>query len=137
MAKYVKNKDLLVEMKKYRESGEISEELGRMYMLIASNLSNKSNFIGYTWREEMVADAVLTCCKYGKNFDPEKGKNPFAYITRICYNAMVTYIKKQNRHGTIKQSLYDNKDLVDEDTFFSYSSTHPITSCDNFMSLIK
>ena len=122
MANYVNNKDLLKEFIKYRESGIIGEALGGMYLLIARNMANKSSFIGYTWREEMISEAVLTCCKYCKNFDPAKSNNPFGYISMVCKNAFLNYIKKQNRHGDIKKSLYDNKNLVDEDTFFTYSS---------------
>ena len=66
---YVRNKDLIPEIKKFNESGQISEELGRMLLLIAKNLSNKANFINYTWKDDMIQEAVLTCCKYLKNFD--------------------------------------------------------------------
>ena len=80
MANYVNNKEIMVEMIEYRRTGVISERLGEMYYLIASNLANKSNFIGYTWKDDMIADAVLTCVKYCKNFNPEKSNNPFGYI---------------------------------------------------------
>lgn len=119
---YVKNKEMLVELKKYKETGKVSEELGEMFLLIARNLSNKNNFAGYTWKEEMISEAVMTCLRYCSNFDPEKGQNPFAYFTRYCYNAFIGYIKKQNRHGEVKQTLYDKKDIVNTDTFYSYQS---------------
>jgi DNA-directed RNA polymerase specialized sigma24 family protein len=119
---YVTNKELLEEFKKYRETGKISDRLGEMFVKIAENLSNKPNFIGYTWKEEMIGEAVLTCIKYSKNFNPDKSKNPFGYISRFCYNAFVEYIKKQKRHGNTKETLYMNKDLVDHDQFYSYKS---------------
>ena len=92
---YVRNKDLIPEIQKFNECGLIGEELGRMLLLIAKNLSNKANFINYTWKEDMVQEAVLTCCKYLKNFDLKKSNNPFAYITTICSHAFVNYINKQ------------------------------------------
>jgi DNA-directed RNA polymerase specialized sigma24 family protein len=111
---YVRNKDLIPEIQKFNESDQISEELGRMLLLIAKNLSNKANFINYTWKEDMVQEAVLTCCKYLKNFDLEKSKNPFAYITTICSHAFVNYINKQKRHSDIKDTLFHNRqDLED------------------------
>lgn len=122
MANYVNNKEIMEEMRKYKESGKISERLGEVYYLIAMNLSNRSNYIGYTWKDDMVAEAVLTCVKYCKNFDPDKSDNPFGYISKICNNAFLTYIKKQNRHGDIKQRLFDVKDMIDENSFFSYTS---------------
>jgi DNA-directed RNA polymerase specialized sigma24 family protein len=106
---YVRNKDLIPEIEKFNETGQIGEELGRMLLLIAKNLSNKANFINYTWKEDMIQEAVLTCCKYLKNFDLEKSKNPFAYITTICSHAFVNYINKQKRHSTIKDTLFHNR----------------------------
>ena len=112
---YVRNKDLIPEIEKFNESDQISEELGRMLLLIAKNLSNKANFINYTWKEDMVQEAVLTCCKYLKNFDLEKSKNPFAYITTICSHAFVNYINKQKRHSAIKDTLFNNRHDMEDD----------------------
>ena len=112
---YVRNKDLIPEIQKFNESDQISEELGRMLLLIAKNLSNKANFINYTWKEDMVQEAVLTCCKYLKNFDLEKSKNPFAYITTICSHAFVNYINKQKRHSAIKDTLFNNRHDMEDD----------------------
>lgn len=119
---YLNNANLLEELKKYKESGKYSEGLGGMFMQVATNLSNKSNFIGYSWKDEMISEAVLTCIKYSKNFNPEKSKNAFAYITQICYNAFRNYIKKQKKHSTMKQQLYEKKDLVMEDVRYTYTS---------------
>jgi hypothetical protein len=127
---YVTNKELLEEFRRYKETGKISNELGEMFVKIAENLSNRPNFIGYTWKEEMIGEAVLTCIKYSKNFNPDKSKNPFGYISRFCYNAFVEYIKKQKKHGDIKETLYNNKDLVDHDQFYSYKSINYETLID-------
>jgi len=119
---YVNNNEMVEEFRKYKKTGVISDELGSMFIKIAQNLSNKSNFIGYTWKEEMIGEAVLTCIKYSKNFDPEKSNNAFGYISRFCYNAFIEYIKKQKQHSQTKETLYDNKELVDHDQFYSYKS---------------
>jgi len=103
---YIRNSDLLPEIVKYKENGCASESLGKMLMTIASNFSSKGSFSGYTWREDMVSDAVLTCLKYLKNFDEKKSQNAFGYITQICKNAFLTYIKDQNKHSVIKDICY-------------------------------
>ena len=121
--KYVKNDELLKELKKCKENNnKVSNTLGKYFYLIAKNLSNKSNFTGYTWKEEMINEAVYTCIKYCKNFNPEKSNNAFAYVTQICYNAFLIYIKKQKKHSDIKQILYDKKNLITEDERYTYSS---------------
>lgn len=111
---YVRNADLIPEIEKYNETGVISEELGGMLLLIAKNLSNKGNFINYTWKDDMIQEAALTCCKYLKNFNLEKSKNPFAYITTICHHAFVNYINKQKKHSGIKDECFKMKELFVE-----------------------
>jgi DNA-directed RNA polymerase specialized sigma subunit len=121
---YVKNKELYEELLKSKENdNKVSEKLGKYFYLIAKNLSNKSNFTGYTWKDEMISEAVFTCVKYFKNFNPEKSTNAFAYITQICYNAFIIYIKKQKKHSDIKQILYDKKNIInDNESKYTYSS---------------
>ena len=114
---YVRNKDLLPVMAEYKKTGKISTELGEMIWKIASNYSKKGNFSGYTWREDMVSEAILTCLKYMHNFDAQKQAkpNPFAYFTTICHNSFINYIRKQNKHSKIKDILYQNQDKMQED----------------------
>ena len=66
---YVNNKELAVEIQKYHDSkkndpdgkGHISEELGSMIMKICIRFSLHPRFYGYSYRDEMVADAIYTC----------------------------------------------------------------------------
>jgi len=103
---YVNNKDLLIEISDYKSSGVMSEKLGGMLLEIANNFSSRGSFAGYTWREDLVADGVLTCIKYLKNFDTNKSSQAFSYITQICYHAFLNYIKAQKKHSEIKDVLY-------------------------------
>jgi DNA-directed RNA polymerase specialized sigma24 family protein len=105
---YVSNSELLIEIGEYQESDVMSEKLGEYLLRIADQYSSKGSFSGYTWREDMVGEAVLTCVKYLKNFNREKSNNPFAYITQICRNSFVNYIKIQAKHSGIKDTLYKN-----------------------------
>lgn len=114
---YVRNKDLIPEIEKFAETERISEELGAMLLLIAKNLSNKGNFINYTWKEDMIQEAVLTCCKYLKNFDLKKSNNPFSYITTICNHAFVNYINKQKKHSEIKDRCFNEREQVTNNEF--------------------
>jgi len=114
---YARNKDLIPEIEKLNETGVISDDLGRMLLLIAKNLSNKGNFINYTWKEDMIQEAALTCCKYLKNFDLEKSRNPFSYITTICNHAFINFINRQKKHSEIKDRCFHNREFImDDDT---------------------
>lgn len=119
---YVKNEELIPEIRKFKETGRMSEELGGMILKIARNLSNKANFINYTWKDDMVMEGVMTCCKYIGNFDLERSSSPFTYITTICYHSFVNYINKQKRHSEIKDKCFNNQDVLFDEDVMSYSN---------------
>lgn len=94
-------------------SGKPSQKLSKMIWLISDGLSKKSNFCGYTWREEMVSFGFQTSLSYLGNFDPNKSNNPFAYISNICFRAFLMFINKEKKHSTIKDSCVNSCDGID------------------------
>ena len=66
-------------------------------MRICENLSRSGKFVGYSWREEMVNDAIVSCIKFARNFNPDKSENPFAYFTQIAYNSFLKRIGQENQ----------------------------------------
>ena len=86
----------------------MSERLGEMILMIARNYATKGSYAGYTWVEDFIAEAALTCVRYLKSFDENRyvDPNPFAYITTICRNAFIAYIRAQKKHSAIKGELY-------------------------------
>lgn len=115
---YLKNENLLEELNKYKKTGYQSEELGRMLLLLAKRYSERGSFSGYSWKDDMVCEAVMTCVRYAHNFDPEKAKgkpNPFAYFSRIIHNSFLNYISKQKDHSKIKDICYKNLDFITPD----------------------
>ena len=113
---YVTNQDLLPQIYMYRETGIVSEDFGRMLLMIATNFANKGSFHGYTWKQDMISESMLTCIKYMHNFDPIKYKrpNPFAYFTSIIKNSFLNYIRKQKKHSEIKDYCYNYYHLFNE-----------------------
>ena len=65
------------------EKPRVSEYMGSCILMIAERLSTKPRFMNYSFREEMISDALENCFLYFDNFDPEKSQNPFAYFTQI------------------------------------------------------
>jgi hypothetical protein len=105
---YVDNKRFLEEIKKYKVKIKEAEEkglvkpsipsyAGECIMKIAANFSTKSSFINYSWREEMVSDAIENSIMYFDNFDPEKSNNPFGYFTMIMLRAFKRRISKEEK----------------------------------------
>ena len=94
---YVDPKEFDMEIMNYYDSGVISNNLAEMISRISHKLSYASNFINYSYREEMVGDGLVRMMKalIAKKYDREKGTNPFSYFTRIAFNAFRNRIKKE------------------------------------------
>jgi len=85
----------------------VSDYIASCFMKIAEGLSHKPNFIRYTYREEMVMDAVENCLKALRNYNIETttrtgNPNAFAYFTQICYFAFIRRITKEKKQSDIK-----------------------------------
>ena len=120
---YIKNSELLIQIQRFKDtckydeagkyipnSGRMDNILGGSILKISKGLCTKGNYSGYTWTEDMVAEGVLTVCKYMHNFNPEKSNNPFAYITQICNHAFKNYLKNQKKHAIIKEHMSGSYD---------------------------
>ena len=119
---YVINKEFLAAMTEYRESRlaaeakgkdkpRVTEYIGECFVKIANHLAYKSNFVNYTFREEMILDGIENCITYIDNFNPEKSKNPFAYFTQITYYAFLRRIQKEKKQLDTKYKYIQNLDL--------------------------
>jgi len=59
----------------------------------------------------MIGDAIENCVKVIDNFDPERSKNPFAYLTQIAYNAFIRRIQMEQKQQYIKGKLIEEMPL--------------------------
>lgn len=96
-----------------KEKPRVPNYLGECFLKIANHLAYKSNFINYTYREEMILDGIENCITYIDNFDPAKSKNPFAYFTQITYYAFLRRIAKEKKQQATKYKYIRNLDLHD------------------------
>lgn len=119
---YVNNKDFtaavaeyVVEINKAKDAGKtpprMSEYIGECVYKIATRLSTRPNFINYTYRDEMICDAIENCIQYLGNFNIEKSSNAFAYVTQICYYAFLRRIQKEKKQVFIKQKSIMESDV--------------------------
>ena len=93
--------------KEERQLPVVPDYIASCFLRIAEGLSHKSNFIRYTYREEMVMDAVENCLKAIENYDisaaTRTGKpNAFAYFTQISWYAFLRRIAKEKKQQDIK-----------------------------------
>ncbi len=119
---YVNNKDFtaavaeyVVQIKAAKDADKtpprMSEYIGECVYKIATRLSTRPNFINYTYRDEMICDAIENCIQYLGNFNIEKSSNAFAYVTQICYYAFLRRIQKEKKQVFIKQKSIMESDV--------------------------
>ena len=103
--------DYVKKLNEAEASGEplpvIPDYIADCFMRICEGLSHRPNFIRYTYREEMVMDAVENCLKAISNYDIDAptrtGKpNAFAYFTQISWWAFLRRIEKEKKQQEIK-----------------------------------
>lgn len=140
---YVSNRDFsnaVVEycttVKEAKEEGNphpvVTNYIATCFLKIAEGLSHKANFVRYTYREEMVMDAVENCLKAIENYDIEaatrSGKpNAFAYFTQISWFAFLRRIQKEKKQQDIKMKYIAEADISaflgdEEEVFYSQAS---------------
>ena len=129
---YVNNEDFLQAMIEFKENCELAKVAGkprpvipdyiaRCIMMIAEKLSRKPNFYSYTFREDMVGDAIKNCILYIDNFDPTIGKNPFAYFTQIIYFAFIQRINKERKQLYVKYKSTEELSILGDYEQFELS----------------
>tara|TARA_Y100000389_G_C17466196_1_gene525802 strand:+ start:842 stop:1441 length:600 start_codon:yes stop_codon:yes gene_type:complete len=98
------------------EIPKVPDYIAQCFLRISEGLSHKSNFIRYTYREEMVMDAVENCLKAVLNYDiaaaTRTGKpNAFAYFTQITWYAFLRRIAKEKKQQDIKMKYLTNSGI--------------------------
>ena len=101
-----------------REPPKVTNYIAECFLKIAEGLSHKSNFIRYTYREEMVMDAVENCLRAIHNYDIEAATrtglpNAFAYFTQICYYAFLRRIAKEKKQQDVKFKYIETAGIED------------------------
>ena len=84
----------------YKDSTKNESLIAESINKIAHGLSYSSNFINYTYKDEMIGDAIVKMFTAVKNkkFNVESEHNPFSYFTTIAFHAFINRIKKEKKH---------------------------------------
>jgi len=115
---YVNNKEFSLAVVEYVKSKQdaiangdpppiVTDYIAECFLKIAEGLSHKSNFVRYTYREEMVMDAVENCLKAIENYNVEAATrtgtpNAFAYFTQIAWYAFLRRINREKKQQDIR-----------------------------------
>ena len=106
---YVNGKEFEEEIRQYYKSGNITEKLGESLTKIANGLSYAPNFINYSYKDDMIGDAIVKMFSALRNqkFRLDTGFSPFSYFTTIAFHAFINRIKKENKHHAVLNEYRD------------------------------
>jgi hypothetical protein len=91
--------------------GRVTEELGRMFLKLADRYGTRSNWRGYTYNDEMRAQAVLQLSQIGLQFDESKSENPFAYYTAAVTNSFTRVLNIEKKNQNIRDDILQENNL--------------------------
>ena len=110
-----------IEMEKlialYYKTGELKNDLADMIQKIGTRLGYAQNFINYSFKAEMIGDAVIKMITAltRKRFKCNSGYNPFSYFTKVAYRAFQNRIKKEKKeHETLHRYQEEVFNLLTE-----------------------
>lgn len=97
---YVSPKEFRQQLEDYYTTGACTEQIATSILKIATGLSYARNFKDYSYKEEMIGDAVMKMytAVQNKKFDLDTNNNPFSYFTTIAFHAFINRIKKEKKY---------------------------------------
>lgn len=142
---YVDKKKLLEDIRDYQKKcvGEdrsqhpqIPDSIGRAILNIATGLARKPRWNRYTYKDEMINDAVMTCLAAVLKFNPDKSDNPFSYFTQCCHFAFIGRLNHE-RKLTYSRMKYTQNFSIESDLSESSMSTKIDTMNDYAQGYVK
>jgi len=127
MADYLDKEEFLADISAYKERKKrnpdepISDYSANAIMMIAKGIANRPNFSGYSYKQDMISDAIYAMLRYFDKFDPHHpASNPFGYFSRITWFAFLQRIAKEKKQVAIKGKIlamvpFDTFDVQDQD----------------------
>lgn len=133
---YVNNKDFIKALTDYQQvllekpDTRIPEYIGVCIVAICTKMATRPNFSGYSYKDEMIGDAIENCLEAVGNFDEKKSAersrtgavNAFGYFSWVAWNAFIRRIAKEKKQSYIKHKNMQNM-FIEEQFFSSTSAT--------------
>ena len=86
-----------------------------MYLKLVERYSQRANWRGYTYIDEMRGQALLQLAMIGLQFNEAKSDNPFAYYTAAITNSFTRVLNIEKRNQNIRDDI-----LIDSGHLPSY-----------------
>jgi hypothetical protein len=132
---YINNKEFYADIVAYHklvdqadkegiDRPQIPNAIGTKILLICMRLSDSYNFINYTYKDEMISDAIENCVAAVLKFDYKRFNNPHAFFTTCAWNAFVRRIGKEQKQQVIKHLNMEHMSLDMEEMSMGHGGTN-------------
>lgn len=88
-----------------QDHGKITNRLALMFMKLVERYSQRGNWRGYTYVDEMRSQALLQLSLMGLQFNEARSDNPFAYYTVTVSNAFTRVLNLEKRNQNIRDDM--------------------------------
>lgn len=103
----IANKILYNEVKWCKDNdNQMSEFLATLLHELVSAYAEQERFRGYSFKEDMISDAMTTICRtwHMVNLDKLDYRRTYAYYT-VCINGFAPFLNREARQRNIKKEL--------------------------------
>lgn len=114
---YLSNKTLLAEFAKSKDAGQMTDGLAQCFLLLVERMASRGNFRGYSYRDDMEAQALMQLTTTWDKFDPDKTSNCFAYYSQTVWNAFLRVIKAEKRAQQIRDAVLSSQGMKASHSF--------------------
>lgn len=87
--------------------GQLTNTLANMFILLIDRYSQRPNWRGYSYLDEMMGNALLQLSQFALQFNELKSQNPFAYYTQFLSNAFTRVLLIEQKHQAIRDNLLE------------------------------
>jgi len=94
-----------------KDHGKLTNKLANMFIKLCERYATRSNWRGYTYNDEMRAQALLQLTYIGLRFDESKSQNPFAYYTAAVTNSFTRVLNVEKRNQNLRDDILEMNGL--------------------------
>ncbi len=116
---YVNNQDLTAAIVDYQKlcrkakragmpQPQMPRYIGEAIIEICNRLTRGANFdfVSYTYRDEMIQDAIERCCYAVLKFNSKKSSGAFNYMSTVAINSMKKKIIDEKKQNYIRHKVF-------------------------------
>lgn len=119
---YVDNEEMLTKYIEYQASRkkaidegrpepELTRYLCECILKICTRTAFKYNFINYSFRDDMIGDAIENCFRGFNLFDPSRSKYIFSYFTTAAWRSFIRRIVNEDKETQAKGVMINEMDI--------------------------